>query len=232
VPCKQKPDRVDATGRARAGSQRQLQTYVNYRRDEFSQKVLASLASSLGPGAELNWVSPLEEDHFNEYRDGEFLEKLGLGSHEARLKQFWPLRGPCWDALAIVEGIDPHGVVLVEAKSHASEMDSACRAGAESRQKIEKALAVTAEESFGTESNSCWTGHYYQTANRYAHLHFLRKIAGVPSWLVNVYFVEDKRFPTTEAEWHAALEQARERMGLSGKSLPLVSDLFVKAPNI
>ena len=81
MPCKQNPERVDDNGRARAGSQRQLQTYVNDRQDEFSRRVLDSLDPSPGPDAELSWVSPLAEEKFNEYQDDEFLEKLNLAEH-------------------------------------------------------------------------------------------------------------------------------------------------------
>ena len=48
----------------------------------------------------------------------------------------------------------------------------------------------------------------------------------------DVYFVEDKRSPTTEEEWRAALEQVREHMGLTGKSVPFASELFLEAPNV
>jgi len=106
MPCETKPERIDATGRARAGSQRQLQTYVNCRRDEFSQKVLASLDPSPGLDARLCWRSPLADDKFKEYRDAEFLERLRL-TCSTELKEFWPGRGPCWDALAQVTPLHP-----------------------------------------------------------------------------------------------------------------------------
>ena len=109
-------------------------------------------------------------------------------------------------------------------------MESACKAEGRSRKRIDEALAVTAER-LGVHVNSCWAGQYYQAANRYAHLHFLRNIVRVPAWLVNVYFVGDKRSPTTEAEWRGALGEVKERMGLSGKSVPFASELFFEAIN-
>lgn len=90
----QKPKRVDASGRAFAGSQRQLQAYVNYRQDEFSQKVLSSLVRSAGRGARLHWVSPFAEEGFLEYQDADFLDKLGLSGHLTSLREFWPSGGP------------------------------------------------------------------------------------------------------------------------------------------
>jgi hypothetical protein len=173
----------------------------------------------------------LAGDKFNEYQDAEFLERLNLSQHSERLKQFWPKGGPCWDALGVVEGVDPHGFVLVEAKSRVSEMESACKAEGRSRKMIDEALAETAS-GLGARENSCWTGHYYQAANRYAHLHFLRNVVRTPAWLVNIYFVGDKRSPTTEASWRVALREVKERMGLSGKSIPFASELFLEAPNV
>jgi len=231
MPCEQKPDRVDpATGRARAGSQKQLQTYVNYKQDDLSQKVLERLNPPPGPSAKLRWVSPLKEEHFNEYRDAEFLEKLGLSDHSIALKEFWPDRGPCWDALAQVTGCSPEGIVLVEAKSHVSELGSSCDArSAASRAKIEASLACT-KRRLGVNTSKDWMNNYYQSANRYAHLFFLRDL-GVHAWLVNVYFLDDCSIdaPATEAEWRVALEEVKERMGLSGKSVPFASELFLEA---
>lgn len=232
MPCAQKPDCVDpSTGRARAGSQRQLQTYVNGRRDAFSQKVLASLVPSPGPSATLRWVSPLEQDHFNEYRDAEFLEKLELGNQLTALKEFWPDRGPCWDALAQVTG-SPEGVVLVEAKSHVSELEGSCQAKSPaSRARIQASLACT-KRRLGVDPNKEWMSGHYQSANRYAHLFFLRDL-GVCAWLVNVYFLNDRSItaPATEAQWRAALEAVKGRMGLSVKGVPFASELFVEADN-
>jgi hypothetical protein len=234
MPCEQKPERVDTSGRARAGSQRQLQTYVNCGGDRFSPDVLASLKPSPGPRATLRWVSPLCEDKFNEYRDEEFLAKLELPEHSRALSQFWPKGGPCWDALAIVGGVNPHGVVLVEAKSHVSELASNCGAkDPASRAKIKKALDRT-KQRLGVDPNKDWMNGYYQSANRYAHLLFLRDL-GVQAWLVNVYFLKDEHFrdaPATEADWKIQLEKVREEMGLSGEPVPSASELFPEAPNV
>jgi|SRR5208282_4037431 len=236
MPCKKNLRRVDNTGRAKAGSQRQIQIQVNSRQEEFGNEILRLLSLPPLVEANLRWVSPLVEDGFNEYQDGEFLGKLKLGQHLDKLKGFWPKGGPCWDALAIIEGITPHGVVLVEAKSHVSEMTNACNAGSVSRERIRNSLALTAC-SLDVEMNSSWTENYYQIANRYAHLYFLREIAKIPAWLVNVYFVNDESIkhveppPRSASEWREKLEQVKERMGLSAKSIPFTSDLFLEAVN-
>jgi hypothetical protein len=170
MPCKKDFRRVDkATGRAMRGSQRQIQILVNDRQKEFRERLLAVLSPPAPVEAMLRWVSPLAEDGFNEYQDAEFLQKLELSQHCATLKKFWPEGGPCWDALAIVEGPNTHGAVLIEAKSHISEMKSAWKAkAAASRALIEEALDLTAE-NLGVRRNPLWTEDYYQIANRYAH---------------------------------------------------------------
>jgi hypothetical protein len=231
MPCKKDPRRLEPSGMAKRGSQRQIQVWVNRRGEELKTRVLGHLDPRPGLGAKLRWVSPLADNSYDEFQDAEFLDKLGLSEHAERLSQFWPKGGPCWDALAIVEEVAPRGVVLVEAKSHISEMDSACKAEGRSRKMIDDSLRRTAE-SLGVQLSSCWTGHYYQAANRYAHLHFLRSIVGVPAWLVNVYFTGDKRFRTSAEEWRTALAKVKERMGLSGKSVPFASEMFVEAPNV
>ena len=235
MPCKKDLRRVDeATGRAMRGSQWQIQTLVNSRQEEFSKEILRLLSLPPLVEAKLRWVSPLAEDGFKEYQDREFLEKLELNQHSARLKEFWPTGGPCWDALAIVEGMNPHGAVLIEAKSHISEMDSACKARGASRERIENSLALTAR-SLQVEMNSSWTDNYYQSANRYAHLYFLHEIAKIPAWLVNVYFINDQSIkhvetpPRSADEWHEKLKQVKERMGFGTKSVPFTADLFMEA---
>jgi hypothetical protein len=236
MPCNQDFRRAGAaTGRARRGSQRQIQTQVNFRRKDFSERVLSVLSPSAPAQATLRWVSPLDEERFSEYRDAEFLEKLDLGNASAELlKRFWPSRGPCWDALAVVEGMNPHGVVLVEAKSHVSEMDSACKAGSDSRKTIEASLVETAH-SLQVKVNPSWTEKYYQVANRYAHLYFLRQRARVPAWLVNVYFINDQsmdgrgvRRSVSGGDWREAVKRVKEQMGV-GTVAPYVADLFVEA---
>lgn len=223
--------RVDATGRAFAGSQKQLQTCVNEREREFSKKVLGALNPPPVSGADLRWVSPLAGDGFKEYQDAEFLARLDLGAHADALREFWPKGGPCWDALALVTGCVPQGVVLVEAKSHISEMESDCTAkDPASKARIEASLAAT-KRRLGVDSGVDWMKGHYQAANRYAHVLFLREL-GVPAWLVNIYFTGDKRSKTSADEWRAALTEVRKRMGLGGIGIPYASELILDAPNV
>jgi hypothetical protein len=136
----QRSDRVDDLGRAYAGSQLQLQIWVNRQPDELSRRVVDALPSLASLNPRLHWVSPLEREKFVEYQDRAFLRALELESLDPQLKRFWPRGGPVWDALAAVEiGGDPapRGVVLVEAKSYPDEIyGPGCQASPRSRKKI------------------------------------------------------------------------------------------------
>lgn len=143
----ERQDRVDDSGRAYAGSQLQIQIYVNRRPDELSQHTLKALPSLASLGADIRWVSPLESERFIEYQDRAFLRAVGLDHLASQLSGFWPSGGPVWDALAAVEfrkypGVK--GVMLVEAKSHPPEVyGGGCKASPRSRKKIEAALSET-----------------------------------------------------------------------------------------
>jgi len=222
-----RPPRVDARGRAFAGSQLQLQLYVNRRADELSARVHAQL-DGLEPGASIRWMSPLEEEMFVEYKDGDFLKKVGLDEHAAALRKFWPRRGPVWDALGVIGGSGT-GAVLVEAKSHRNEVRSnGCQAGPRSRPKIEAAFAE-AKAWLGVSADADWTGPLYQSANRIAHLYFLREVVGMPAWLVNIYFVNDPHSATTLEEWEEDIDRVKAELGLSEIDVPYMAHVFLEA---
>ena len=134
--------RGDATGRAFAGSQRHLQTWVNNRADELNAAVIDGLAIPPGEGS-INWLSSIAANRFAEYRGGAILTALGLAAHRTALTQFWPKGGPVWDGLATVSapGASEDVYLLVEAKSYPGEVyGSGCKATAPSRRTIEAAL--------------------------------------------------------------------------------------------
>ncbi len=206
--------RVDLNGRAYAGSQRQIQTYVNEHPGILTQAVGTALGLNEEILSGLSWVSPLKAESYREYRDGDFLRAVGLGHLEGALKKFWPQRGPCWDALARI----PNGCVLVEAKSHLPEVyGGGCGAGEISRPKIVEALEQT-KRWMGVPPQTDWLGSLYQSANRYAFLYFLRQICDVEAFLVNVYFVNDPHSPTTRAQWGEGLKKVEQELGIENKA--------------
>jgi hypothetical protein len=222
--------RVDEHGRAYAGSQRQIQTYVNRRRQELDAAILTALPQLAEGGARLEWVSPLENEKFREYFDSSFLASVGLIELAGELANFWPQRGPQWDALAGIHWPDGRrsGVLLVEAKSYPQEMYSGgCMASESSRPRIMQSLE--AARAWVGAGSADWTGPLYQSANRLAHLYFLREVCGVPAWLANVCFCGDPRSPTPPHVWDAALAEARISLGITGSSCPFSVDILLNA---
>jgi hypothetical protein len=207
--------RADKHGCAFAGSQLQTQIYVNRRRPELRRAILDGLPALAADEPSFQWVSPLEACRFREYRDYDFLKALGLGRLRAELEEFWPARGPCWDALAVIDrpGRKP-GALLVEAKSYPGEIrGGGTRGQGDSRKKIVRALALTQRWLGLPEDGEAWTGELYQTANRLAHLYFLRR-SRIDAWLVNVLIVGDRRSPTTRPAWNRALPSVDLDLGL------------------
>lgn len=193
----------------RKGSLRWIQTAVAEGWNSLDQPILKSLS-----GAKcIEWRSPIAGDDFAEYRDGDFLDRVGLPHLRSALKDFWPDRGPQWDALGVS---DLQHVILVEAKAHVAEMCSpGTSAGPASLARISRALDGCAEQLGAKEGRAHWTEHFYQLANRIAHLHFLRE-NGVPAYLVLVNFLNDQDMdgPTTQEAWEAAYQVAFHVMGL------------------
>jgi hypothetical protein len=223
--------RCDASGKAYAGSQRQIQFYVNEQPAILNRAIEEAFGHQFRP----KWVSPLKAERYREYKDLDFLEALGMGGQGEALKKFWPNGGPRWDALAVVES-QSGGVLLVEAKSHLPEMYSGqCKATSpNSLRMIDKAIAKTKNwlnveslvDSYllkGRERK----GHLYQLANRLAHLYFFREVLGIDAWLINLCFVDDPHSLTTQREWEFELAQARKNLGLA--STPYMADVLLAA---
>jgi len=221
-------------GRAQRGSRRQLQDYVNEHEEAITKAVMEALPPRLQElDAHIRWVSPIAQDDYAEYRDGDFISAVQLGDSAGELASFWPTGGPSWDALAIVSDSARRtrsGVILVEAKSHISEIyGNGCQAGLHSRDLIEKAL-TTAKEWCGANTDADWTGSLYQSANRLAHLYFIRERLKCPAWLVNVYFVNDPIGPAERDTWTAELQKVKRSLGLT-HNVPFTIDLFLPALN-
>jgi hypothetical protein len=190
------------------GSLKWIQRAVNERPEVLDRSILPRF----GAAQRLEWLSPLAADGYAEYRDGEFLDRIGAGALRAELAQFWPQRGPQWDALARSDCGD---VLLIEAKAHIREFCTpGTSAGEASRQRIEAALA-TAAAALNVVERAIWSTTFYQLANRLAHLWFLRE-RGVPAWLVLVNFIGDRDVggPASADAWETAYTVAAYALGL------------------
>ena len=220
------------SGRAHWGSQRQLQDYVNGHEEVLTRAVMEAIPPRFGElGASIKWVSPLAQDNYTEYRDGDFLRAVGLGDFVGELESFWPSGGPCWDALGIVSDLKQRmkpNIVLVEAKSHLAEIyGSGCQAGVHSRELIAKSLGLT-KVWCNAVAGDVWTGPLYQSANRLAHLYFIRERLNSFAWLVNLCFINDPIGPADRVAWEAELTKVKVQLGINSP-VPFVINVFLPA---
>ncbi len=177
----------------------------------------------------IEWVSPLKKDDFAEYRDGEFLKRLGISELKIPLNHFWPNNGPQWDALG--KGSNEE-VFLVEAKANIPELLSSCGAKTpKSRKRIQRRLKET-RAFLKCKTSIDWTTGLYQYANSMAHLYFLRHLNKVNAFLIFIYFVDDTaHIPTSFEQWQGAIQVEKNLLGLNKNKLTkYIADVFVEAP--
>jgi len=178
---------------------------------------------------DITWVSPMKEDEYAEYRDGDFLKRLGLDELKVPLNHFWPEKGPQWDAL----GKGSNGeVFLVEAKANIPELLSGCKARApKSRKRIQRRFKET-RDFLKCKTSIDWTTGLYQYASRLAHLYYLRHLNKINAYLIFVYFVNDTtHIPTSLKEWEGALLLEKKLLGLNKHKLSrYIAEVFIKVP--
>ena len=211
------------------GSQKDLQILINEKKDLLDQE----LSSIMKKNINVTWKSPLETDQFAEYRDDEFLRILNLDSRiVVPLEEFWPKRGPQWDAL----GVDNKTVFLVEAKAHVPEIISPpTGAGPESKSRIMDTFAEV-KEYLNANNSIDWAGTFYQYTNRIAHLYYLRVLNGIDAYLVNIYFLNDKSVdgPSTKDEWIGALAVIKQYLGIPKRNKldKYMLEIFIDTKNL
>ena len=185
-------------------------------------------ACGLRPDKTVQWVSPLREDEYAEYRDEQFLARLQLHLNGRPLKSFWPRLGPQWDAL----GRTNRGtVILVEAKANLPELVSpGTKATQKSRVFIQNSLREV-QDFLKVDTDIDWSGKLYQYTNRIAHLYLLRQLNRVDARLVFVYFVgaNEVEGPGTIQEWQAASLVAKRVLGLDKhhRLSNYINDVFI-----
>lgn len=216
---------------AKAGSQRWLQISIKEHRMIIDRAFQDALNLSLLD--QIEWVSPLCTDQFREYRDMEALRRLGIQSLTNRkLKDFWPHRGPVWDALAKTAS---DKLIFVEAKAHIAEAASqGTKANPKSLELIHRSLAE-ARRFYAPKATTDWSGTFYQYTNRLAHHYLFREINKLQSYLVFVYFINahDVNGPVSELEWQGAIKLLHAAIGLKPGKLPGgVHEVFIDALSV
>jgi len=206
------------------GSLRDIQVLVNKYPHLFEQAISNELTIR---SEKIDWVSPSKEDSYAEYRDEEFLERLGIKTLETPLNDFWPNKGPQWDGLG--KGSDDE-VFIVEAKANLPEIGSPpSGAGEKSLQLIRESLNTT-KSYLGINNNIDWSGKFYQYTNRLAHLYYLRVLNGIPAYLIFLYFIGDDSVngPNSINEWNAAISDMKEYLGIEKHKLSgYIADVFI-----
>jgi hypothetical protein len=193
------------------GSQRSIRKAVNDAPEILNEAIRSSMR--LPPGETIRWHSPLARDGFCEYRDLEALKRVNALPLSVPLSDFWPDRGPVWDALATTSG---GAMLFVEAKAHVRELVSPpSKATPESLKRIEDALRVT-RDFVAPGSRTEWSTTFYQYANRLAYLYFMRHRNQLNSHLVFVNFIgaSDVNGPTSFEAWDAAYIVLHAALGI------------------
>ena len=174
----------------------------------------------------IEWLSPLADDDYAEYKDQTFLDLLEIKLTKKELKNFWPSQGPQWDALGRIKS---EAYFLVEAKAHVSEIISSSQAKAKSSiSLINKSLSET-RNYLNLKPGIDLTKGFYQYSNRLAHLYLLRVINNIPAYMVFIYFVNDHtHIPTSREEFNGALQLMHSLLGTHKHKLSkYVLDVFI-----
>ncbi len=211
-------------GRADKGSQLLIQEYVNNREGKLNNLILmnsASLLSFIDNELAIQWLSPLKERSFKEYRN-EFLElNEEWKDKRVELEKYWAKKGPQWDGLALLQGKNGQkGLLLVEAKAHTKEMRSKMQAKDEVSKTIIKSTLDEVKTAIGSKASlDVWCEEYYQLSNRLAYLYILNQKMNIPTWLILVNFVDDSTHKsTTITEWIQHYQEVLAKMDISYNS--------------
>jgi hypothetical protein len=191
-----------STGWAYAGSQRQIQAYVN---TPLLTEVLNAAVVDAWPdlsAGQIDWRAPLAADGYDEPMDSTFWTAIQRPDLEKPAAAWWPRRGPSWDAIAgvAVRGREPI-VVLVEAKAHVAEFAVGQFGGTNptSVEMITAALDHTRAGLGATAPVDTWLGSHYQLANRLTWTSWLRE-RDIDARYAYLLFANDRSHQPTRAE--------------------------------
>jgi hypothetical protein len=214
---------------AERGSQKWLQIAVNRRPDALLTALRKSGALAIDES--VAWRSPMAPA-LKEFSDADALKAADILDLRVGLEQFWPRRGPVWDAIGVTSSNSP---LFVEAKAHISEAASPATKASEASRKLIQESLKKARAHFARRSKCDWSCNFYQYANRLAYHFFLRKLNGVPSKLVFLYFLNDQDLnePASEEEWRGAIRLIHSVLGIPPDlSSQHVFDAFIDVRNL
>ena len=173
-------------------------------------------------GETIEWLSPIAEDDWAEYRDQSFLDRLGAKTPHLPLQSFWPALGPQWDGLARTNS---GKYLLVEAKAYPAEARTRCAATSpDSVQQIAASLSQ-AKTYFKASPEAAWESSYYQYANRLAHLYFMRDLNKLDAYLLFLNFVDAPDVDRQCATEHWIVEEKLIKLALGLNDSPTRQDV-------
>ena len=209
-----------ANKKAEKGSKYWMQEIVN---NEFFRKELENKLKN----ESLEWISPLENESYNEYKLTEDKLKEKIPDLQDVDFSFWPKNGPEWDAIALAE--DGRVLYLFEAKSSEKEMKSSMSATSDiSIEKICGSMRRVCEEFYKNEyKSSLWEKEYYQMGNRLTFLYNMNHkmkfdtIKKVKLVLLNIVYdiTHDNNKRTQLDAWKQHYEYVFEEM-TGSKNIP------------
>ena len=162
--------------------------------------------------------------------DSTFWTAIQRPDLEKAAAEWWPRRGPSWDAIAAATWHrgDPT-VLLVEAKAHIGEFTLGQFGGTspKSIEMITDALNHTREALGATKAVDAWLGSHYQLANRLAWTHWLRE-RDIDARYVYLLFGDDRSHkPTTAEDLKAAAHAAYTALGVNPAQLQWVTNVLL-----
>jgi len=212
------------------GSLRDIQLLINNHPAHLTSRIQEILKQPI----EIEWLSPMKDDGFAEYRDAEFIKKLGCEPLNMPLERFWPSRGPQWDGL----GRSGKSVFLIEAKANIPELLSPPMKAKDERSihLIKKSLETT-KRLVNAKSEADWSKFFYQYTNRLAHLYYLTHLNRKSAYLIFLYFTGDASVdghPTTREEWHGAIKLMKKYLGIGkcNKLSSYILDIYIDISEI
>ncbi len=201
------------------GSEFLLADYVNNQSEWLNSQILKSsthLLNEMNDELAIEWISPLKEHGFKEYRDN-FLNALGIPGEIPN--NIWPKRGPVWDGLAKAKGNNGEEIVLlVEAKAHLSEMNSELRATSLDSIRVIQSTFRKFRQKNGIDERyaSVWENSYYQLANRLIYLDYLNHTLNMRTYLVLINFLDDQtNVKTSLQDYLSHYKKVFHDMGIS-----------------
>jgi hypothetical protein len=210
------------------GSEFHLLRYLGYHRHDLNRAVEKKTGGRVSDWLDFAFGSEGKLDR--EWKGVDFVDSAP--DTKSAWMNFWPQTGnvPNWDAVGLLESNSCREYLLVEAKAHVEELQSSCGASEKGGlDMIRKALDATINANGFKANVEDWLSHYYQYANRLAHLHFLLQ-HDVSARLVFIYFCGDNwggnklsngespKCPKSEQEWGAYIKATHKRLGLNGQS--------------